>query len=55
MLVRGTFDYTNGKLRTYSNLEDVAAYNGMSAEEMIGEGKKQAEKYKEILDYVRSH
>lgn len=54
MLVRGTFDYTEGTLRTYSNLEDVAAYNGMTAEEMLESGRRQAEKYKELLDYVRS-
>lgn len=52
-LVRGVFDYTDGQLRTYSNLEDVAAYNGMTAEEMIETGVEQAEKYKELLDYVR--
>ncbi len=54
MLVRGTFDYTEGTLRTYSNLEDVAAYNRMTAEEMLESGRRQAEKYKELLDYVRS-
>ena len=53
LLVRGTFDYTDGQLTALSNLEDVSAYDGMSAEEMIGEGEVLAEKYRELLEYVR--
>lgn len=53
LLVRGTFDYTDGRLSAYCNLEDVCAYDGMTAEEMIEKGIEQAEKYKEVLDYVR--
>ena len=52
--VRGILDYTNGTLKTYSNLEDVAVYNGKTAEEMSESGKELAAKYKEVLDYVRS-
>ena len=54
MRIRGIFDYTDGKLKTYSNLEDVAKYNGMTVEEMIESGKELAVRYKEALDYVRS-